>query len=425
MESTTRKIRFRKLIAILFITMMLTAPLPAVGQTTGSISGTIVETGASNPIVGAMIIAIPFDTPWDPPGFGFTDANGEYMISGLVEGDYLVRVMPFEQHYIPEYFPDTIHMAEADVVAVVAGENTPDIDFELSQGGSISGAVVDMNGAGIADIMIYAWFGCFEGIANISVTDASGTYTVPGLPAGPVYVEARSSVFSEPSYVRKWYEDAAPCEDAPPVTVNIGSTTQDINFQLEIAGSISGIIYESDGITPVTDMPVGIFTDPCEGSPFIIATLTDDSGSYSFYGLEPGDIYVKTSNDLIGPLGQVEKNYLREWYNDALSCSEAAPVAITAGIEAAGIDFLLSDDSDVDGDGMPDEWEAAYFGDMSRNGSEDFDGDGSADLLEYQAGSYPLDSNPDTDASPDDGGDETDGGSGGSGGCFISTVMDD
>jgi Tol biopolymer transport system component len=47
--------------------------------------------------------------------------------------------------------------------------------------------------------------------------------------------------------------------------------------------------------------------------------------------------------------------------------------------------------ADVDGDGLDDAWEVAHFGDLSHNGSADSDGDGATDLLEYKAGTDPMD----------------------------------
>ncbi len=48
--------------------------------------------------------------------------------------------------------------------------------------------------------------------------------------------------------------------------------------------------------------------------------------------------------------------------------------------------------ADTDGDGMDDDWEVAYFGSLSRDGSGDFDGDGATDLQEFLAGTDPTNS---------------------------------
>src|SRR5207249_3353675 len=47
--------------------------------------------------------------------------------------------------------------------------------------------------------------------------------------------------------------------------------------------------------------------------------------------------------------------------------------------------------ADSDGDGLPDDWEMAYFGDLTRDGTGDFDGDGQSDLAEFRAGTNPTD----------------------------------
>jgi hypothetical protein len=49
---------------------------------------------------------------------------------------------------------------------------------------------------------------------------------------------------------------------------------------------------------------------------------------------------------------------------------------------------LGADDSD--GDGLPDDWEVTYFGDLTHDGSGDTDGDGLSDLAEYKAGTNPA-----------------------------------
>jgi hypothetical protein len=44
---------------------------------------------------------------------------------------------------------------------------------------------------------------------------------------------------------------------------------------------------------------------------------------------------------------------------------------------------------DTDNDGLDDNWEMAYFDNLSRNGAADFDGDGMSDFAEYKAGTDP------------------------------------
>jgi Tol biopolymer transport system component len=46
--------------------------------------------------------------------------------------------------------------------------------------------------------------------------------------------------------------------------------------------------------------------------------------------------------------------------------------------------------TDSDHDGMDDDWEVAYFGNLARNGTADFDGDGANDLNEFLAGTDPT-----------------------------------
>src|SRR5205823_11864599 len=59
--------------------------------------------------------------------------------------------------------------------------------------------------------------------------------------------------------------------------------------------------------------------------------------------------------------------------------------------EAKDIFVFRLSAGDADGDGMADDWELAYFGDLSRDGAADFDGDGSTDLAEFRAGTNPAD----------------------------------
>jgi Calx-beta domain-containing protein/thrombospondin type 3 repeat protein len=56
---------------------------------------------------------------------------------------------------------------------------------------------------------------------------------------------------------------------------------------------------------------------------------------------------------------------------------------------------------DTDGDGLPDDWERQHFGDLNRNGDDDFDQDGLTNGQEYLLGSDPKKPDTDGDGMPD------------------------
>jgi hypothetical protein len=60
------------------------------------------------------------------------------------------------------------------------------------------------------------------------------------------------------------------------------------------------------------------------------------------------------------------------------------------GSDIGAVEFQGSN-LDSDGDGLPDDWELAYFGNLSQTGTSDFDGDRQNNLFECTAGLDPCD----------------------------------
>ncbi len=71
---------------------------------------------------------------------------------------------------------------------------------------------------------------------------------------------------------------------------------------------------------------------------------------------------------------------------------ESGATDLTGGVARPlrNLFFVRLGSVDLDRDGMVDDWEITWFGDLSRDGTEDDDGDGSNNLDEFRAGTNPL-----------------------------------
>ncbi|MBN1627059.1 MAG: carboxypeptidase regulatory-like domain-containing protein [Deltaproteobacteria bacterium] len=523
------------LLTSLFILFIVFGLSPAGGQATGSISGTVYESGTTTPIADIGVAVYKAD--YSDYGFSSTDANGNYSVTGLSAGDYYVHVYPgYDQNYIGEYYDNTASIYNADPVTI-EGEAKAGIDFYLDIGGSISGFVYESNGTtpiegiyieaysdacndtyesylgyaftdengaytinglstgsafiqaralnypgepvlnfvtewydnadGTTDcnnavsisvtqgadtsnynfrlntgatisgtvyesdgttpvegVYIYAFSNaCDYSILSYAVTDSNGEYSFAGLSTGDVYLAAVSDYDADVSYFEEYYGGATDCSGAKAISVNAGEDYAGKDFQLDRAGSISGIIYESDGVTPIAGAQVIAMSDACSndpGAPKLDITHSDYSGEYKLSNLSSGNVYVFTYGTMPAIGGTPE--YIRNWYNNAFSCDDATPVAVTVGYDTGDIDFRLYPTTDSDTDNMPDQWEVVYFGDLSNDGFGDSDNDGVSDVDEYTKGTAPREVY--TDDQTDDN-DEDDDGGGGGGGIFGAISIND
>ena len=199
-------------------------------ETSGLISGRVTTT-EETPLVGLMVMATSSDERYF--GFTFTTSGGIYRIaSGLGTGNYNVMVL---KGLTPSFRSD---------VLVTAGQETPNIDFQISitPSGTISGRVTNTLGNPIGDASVYA-----SGLSGYGEgkTDIDGYYAISeGLGTGDYTVFAEAPGYS-PSPSRDVY-------------VTVGQETCCINFQLQkltaqLSGKISGqVTGEAIGPPPTT-----------------------------------------------------------------------------------------------------------------------------------------------------------------------------
>src|SRR5690606_6481203 len=109
----------------------------------------------------------------------FTNAAGEYTLTGLNSGDYRVNFSDSSQNLVGEYWNNQASYQDATILAVARGAVITGIDAELAEGATVSGTVKDVDGNPIEGVEVNA----AGNFGSSAVTNASGMYTIGGLRA--------------------------------------------------------------------------------------------------------------------------------------------------------------------------------------------------------------------------------------------------
>ncbi len=303
-------------------------------QLTGQgIAGQVTDASTKNGIKGIGVCA--YEVGGKSPGgllgeCAETNALGEYAISGLPSGEYIVEFLsPFESslNYVTQYYRASATIANATPVSVSASSADTGIDAQLEEGGRIAGKVTDPStSTAIAGIEVCAFstgsesFGC-------ALTDAQGGYTISALGGGDYDVE----FLSPPSldYVTQYYDGERKASAANTVPVAEGSTTPNIGAQLEQGGRIEGKVTDASTNAAMKDVLVCVLQSVTES---VGCALTDASGEYTISGLPGGKYEVGFD---------AGKGYVIQYYDDKFSFPEAQAVTVTPGSTTAPIDAAM------------------------------------------------------------------------------------
>jgi protocatechuate 3,4-dioxygenase beta subunit len=322
---------------VIYIVMAMALILPMLGgsvtgtvlaQDGGSISGHI-DNGTSPIPAWVLVWQNGPGNSWVYKGAIGTDGNGNYNFTGLPTGQY--SILAQASIYAGEWYNNAYDQIHVTRVTVNAPNNTPNINFSLAPGGSISGHVqATDNGTPISGATVYVYeYGKQTGSTNLcalATTNASGDYTTPGLPAGNYAVQVKAA-----GYATRWYSNTYNPPEAMTVTVNVGATTPGINFSLAPGASISGHIQAADtgaGIEGVNVLVIDcdlISLLPDE-FPVYESVWTDQNGDYVIPGLAAGEYQVRVPPN--ASLG-----YARQTYGEC--------VAVTPPVNVFNINFSL------------------------------------------------------------------------------------
>jgi hypothetical protein len=295
----------------------------------GAIAGTLTD-AANKPIAGIEVCPLDDGTSTRAAACATTNQLGEYLIPGLVNGEYEVEFSSPANgtlDYIRQRY------GGGTPVSVLWGSITPSIDGQLAQGGSIAGvaqnAVTGQPAAG-ASVCAYNGLGKREVCAR---TEPDGAYSLPGLAPGS-YTAGFETTEASGQYFPQYYDEADSAAAARQVAVEAGHSTTSIDgflytHALPGDGAIAGVVTDASTSAPLAGIDVCAYSIASEGL-FGECAVSGAGGHYLLPGLGAGAYELEFSSPANGAASYVDTLY-----------EAGEPVQVEAGAIADGRDAGL------------------------------------------------------------------------------------
>jgi|GEM_PF-6417205 len=290
---------------------------------TGAISGTV--TGFSN---ASKVVVTSQESgwgDWNTPKRSAIDSNGNFTISGIGTGFYMVSANQYVDPNADPLVPDGNLGLETEKVDVTNGKTVSGITLALKTGGTIKGNVTltSNNGWTQADLTGQP-VNCFpieqqmmggsgEDFFFNGTIDVNGNYEIKGLAAGVYVVEITQDIGTSDDNGQKvsaGVPDGNPDIAVSNVTVNLteGETKTGVNLTAQDGYSISGVVTVPQA--PVNDFSwIGsISADALEsksGSGISIMGNSFNGGTsyrYKITHIPPGNYVISAWSDIYVPV---------------------------------------------------------------------------------------------------------------------------
>ena len=304
----------------------------------GSISGTVTDASTLEPIAGVLVCA----SEEQPLGAREvscdeeSDVNGDYSIEDLPSGEYAVEFMPGAAglNYLFQVWENGSTWLDAKLVSVTG--DVSGIDAELSEGGEMSGRVVDAsNGVPLSNVEICAEPGSLDNEEGCTVTDSAGEYTLPGLGTDSYWVSFVAP--EEAEFLPQYWNGQPGILEADDLEVTIGQLTANVNAALQRAGRITGTVTDAITRAPMAGVDACAWEIVAGGQYLGPCGETDAAGHYTIKRVPAGNYYVS-----FGQFSRPSDSWI-QWYR-CMNGPPATTVAVTTGLTTSGIDAGLRKD---------------------------------------------------------------------------------
>ena len=324
---------FAALIAVLLAAGVVIAPTAAAAGL-ASISGTVRAAVDGAPLAGATVEAFLTPNVTTPTATATTAGDGTYTLSGLAAGTYKVAFTANNGAYQDQWYWSAQTATDAQPLTLASGDSTPFIDGYLADATtSLTGTVYDFNSRPIQGVTVGMYStGDPAHPVYTTLTGLNGTYTFTGIAPGTYLLRytGDSDLFAD-----DWYFNASSPAGAFPITINPGDHDTGYDQHLsDVTTSLSGAVYASDSVTPISGATVGLYATT-NTTAAVATTVTAADGSYQFTGIAPGTYKLHFSAD--------PSRYLPQWYFNSTDPEGAFAIDIGPGTHNSGWNVYLSD----------------------------------------------------------------------------------
>ena len=247
----------------------------------GSVQGVVYDESAQ-PIEGATVKLLNEDL--EPLFHTVTDSNGQYSFFDIPDGSYYVTAT------FDGYKAANPLLVEVEG-EIVEQDITLSVDEKAGQAKIYGTVTEDGTGTPIEGAVVLLYLdpggGADYQFVSGTVTIEDGEYVFENLdtPATATYL---LRVYRPGYFTSDYFEIEA---DAGEIYQQLVQLVPDQNAG---AGTISGVITEDDGTTPIPNAFVGLYSATGGAAEeLIMVTYTNDEGFYLFVGVEEGDYIIK------------------------------------------------------------------------------------------------------------------------------------
>jgi hypothetical protein len=201
-----------------------------------------------------------------PAYYAEMDAEGRYSVAAPPPGDFTVSANDNDSGFSAEG-AGTVPEATTAVT----------VDLTMPPSGTVSGVFRDAAGSPVPDATVFVRSSGLE-FDRYLTTDASGAYTAPHVALGTLTVQAQ-----DPS--------TGLVAEATAV-LSVDQQAVEVNLQVGPGGTLTGLVVESDGSTPVPGAVVTVETVRQQGifGTFSTQVTADEEGRYTLPSVPAGDL---------------------------------------------------------------------------------------------------------------------------------------